>query len=103
MKGKKLDYSIKAVAEQSKNKTALSGICIMNVILAVAYLLEVFKDTRSIGSYCVVAALCFGPTIAGIIIYCMNKQSALIRYKRKKTKIVLTNDFPGAKMRKNKF
>ena len=80
MKGKKLDYSIKAVAEQSKNKTALIGICIMNVILALAYLLEVFKDARSIGSYCIVAALCFGPTIAGIIIYLINKQSALIRY-----------------------
>lgn len=80
MKGKKLDYSIKAVAEQSKNKTALIGICIMNVILALAYLLEVFKDARSIGSYCIVAALCFGPTIAGLIIYFMNKQSTLIRY-----------------------
>ena len=80
MRGKKLDYSIRAVAEQSKNKTALIGICIMNVILAGAYLLEVFKDTRSIGSYCIVAVLCFCPTIAGIIIYCVNKQSALIRY-----------------------
>lgn len=80
MKTKKFDYSIKAVAEQSKNKTALLGICIMNVILALAYLLEVFKDARSIGSYCVVAVLCFGPTIAGLIIYHINKQSALIRY-----------------------
>ena len=80
MKSKKFDYSIKSVADQSKNKTALIGICIMNVILAGAYLLEVLKDTRSIASYCVVAALCFGPTIAGLIIYHINKQSALIRY-----------------------
>ena len=80
MKGKKLDYSVKAVAEQSKNKTALIGITIMNVVLALAYLLEVFKDARSIGSYCVIAALCLGPTIAGIIMYCLNKQSSLIRY-----------------------
>ena len=80
MKSKKFDYSIKSVADQSKNKTALIGICIMNVILAGAYLLEVLKDTRSIASYCIVAALCFGPTIAGLIIYHINKQSALIRY-----------------------
>ena len=80
MKGKKLDYSVKAVAEQSKNKTALIGITIMNVVLALAYLLEVFKDARSIGSYCVIAALCLGPAIAGIVMYCLNKQSALIRY-----------------------
>ena len=44
MEGKKLDFSIKEVADRSKNKTALIGICIMNVILALAYLLEVFKD-----------------------------------------------------------
>ena len=80
MKGKKLDYSIREVAEQSKNKTALIGITIMNVVLALAYLLEVFKDARSIGSYCVIAALCLGPAIAGIVMYCLNKQSALIRY-----------------------
>ena len=80
MEGKKLDFSIKEVADRSKNKTALIGICIMNVILALAYLLEVFKDARSIGSYCVIAALCLGPAIAGIVMYCLNKQSALIRY-----------------------
>lgn len=80
MKNKNLDYSIKAVADQSRNKTALLGICIMNVILALAYLLEVFKDARSIASYCIVAVLCLGPTIAGLIIYHINKQSALIRY-----------------------
>lgn len=80
MKGKKLDYSVKAVAEQSKNKTALIGITVMNIVLALAYLLEVFKDARSIGSYCVIAVLCLGPTIAGIVMYCLNKQSSLIRY-----------------------
>ena len=80
MKSKKLDYSIKEVAEQSKNKTALIGICIMNMILALAYLVEVLKDTRSIVSYCIVAALCIVPSIAGLIIYHINKQSSLIRY-----------------------
>ena len=42
--------------------------------------MEVFKDARSIASYCIVAVLCLGPTIAGLIIYHINKQSALIRY-----------------------
>lgn len=80
MKATKMDYSIKEVAEQSKNKIALIGVCIMNVILSLAYLLEVFKNTRSIGSYCIVAALSLGPAIVGLIMYHINKQSALIRY-----------------------
>lgn len=80
MKAKKFDYSIKEVAEQSKNKTALLGVWVMNVVLSLAYLLEVFKNTRSIGSYCIVAALSLGPAIIGLIMYHLNKQSTLIRY-----------------------
>lgn len=80
MKAEKLDYSIKEVAEQSKNKTALLGVWVMNVVLSLAYLLEVFKNARSVGSYCIVAALSLGPAIIGLVMYHINKQSSLIRY-----------------------
>lgn len=75
-----LDYSKWEVAEQSKNKTAMTGIFIMNVIIAAAYLLEVIKDTRSIVSYGIIAALCILPCIISLIVYHRNKQSKLIRY-----------------------
>ncbi len=80
MKKMNSDFSIREVAEQSKNKTALLGVWIMNVVIALAYLLEVFKDTRSIGSYCIVAALSIGPAVIGLVMYHLNKQSKLIRY-----------------------
>ena len=40
MKQTGLDLTIHENAEQSKNKTALTGVFIMNVILALAYLLK---------------------------------------------------------------
>lgn len=80
MKTNNLDYSIKEVAEKSKNKTALVGICVMNIVIALAYLLELVKGTRSIGSYCIVAALSLGVAIIGLILYQINKQSNLIKY-----------------------
>lgn len=75
-----LDYSNWEVAEQSKNKTAMTGIFIMNVIIVAAYLLEVIKDTRSILSYGIIAALCVLPCVISLIIYHRNKQSKLLRY-----------------------
>ena len=74
------DYSVKEVAEQAKNKTALVCVVIMNAIIALAYLLEVLKDARSIASYCVVALLCVLPCVLSVIIYNKKKDSKLIRY-----------------------
>ena len=75
-----LDLSVKANAIQSMNKTALIGITIMNVVLALAYLIEVLKGSRSIGSYMIVVALCVLPSIISIVMYLKKKDSALVRY-----------------------
>ena len=74
------DYSVKEIAEQSKNKTAMIGVFIMNIIIAAAYLIEVFKEERSIVSYAIIAVLCVLPCIASAIIYARNKGSAIIKF-----------------------
>jgi len=79
-KAQNLDYSIKEVAQQNQNKIALIGVIIMNVILALAYLIEVFKDARSIGSYAIVAALCILPSVLAVLIYRKSKTSSMVRY-----------------------
>ncbi len=74
------DYSVKSIAEQSKNKTAMIGVYIMNIILTAAYFLEVIKEERSIVSYSVIAALCIIPCVVSAIIYARNKSSSLIKF-----------------------
>ena len=53
-----MDFTNKSVADQSRNKVAVIGSVIMNLILALAYVIEVFKGARTIGSYLVVFVLC---------------------------------------------
>lgn len=76
----KEDLSIKKNADISKNNSAMVGIFIMNLVLAVAYLLEVFKGARSIGSYAIVAILCILPCILATMVYLRKKESHAIRY-----------------------
>ncbi len=80
MEHKKLDYSIKSVAEQAQNKSAITGFVIMNLIIAAAYLPEVFKHARTIGSYIIVLLLCLVPSVWSILEYRRKKDSANIRY-----------------------
>lgn len=51
MEKRKEDLSVQSVAMSSTNKTAIMGLTIMNFVLAVAYVLEVVKGTRELGSY----------------------------------------------------
>lgn len=76
----KMDLSIASNAEISKNNTAMTGVFIMNLVLAIAYLLEVVKGARSMGSYAVVAAFCIIPPVLGMVVYAKNKESSVIRY-----------------------
>ncbi len=76
----KMDLANKIIAEQSKNKTAMIGVIIMNVVLALAYLIELVKGARAAGSYAIVAALCIVPSVLAIIVYARKKESMLIRY-----------------------
>ncbi|MBO5352676.1 MAG: hypothetical protein J6A77_05200 [Lachnospiraceae bacterium] len=74
------DLTEKRIADQSTNRTAMTGIYIMNAVLALAYLIELLKGTRSPGSYAIVLALCLLPCIFSQIIYFRKKDSGLIRY-----------------------
>ena len=76
----KRDLSNAEYANQSRNKTAMMGIIIMNQVLAIAYLIEVIKGSRTIGSYAVIAALCILPCVLAIAMYFKKKDSKLIRY-----------------------
>jgi len=46
-----VDLSVKTNADQSMNKTAMTGIYIMNAVLALAYALELVKGARTPASY----------------------------------------------------
>lgn len=76
----KLDLADKRNAEISKNVTALIGIIAMNVGLAIAYWVEVIKDTRTLASYLIVAILCILPTVLSYVEYRRKKDSAFVRY-----------------------
>ena len=67
MQKTRLDLADRKNALQSMNNTVLVGITIMNVILAVAYLVEVLKGARTLGSYLIIAALCVVPSVVSII------------------------------------
>ncbi len=80
MAKQKIDLSNTVNAESSRNKTAIIGLVIMNLVLAAAYLIEVFKGTRTIGSYAVVAVLCILPTLFCILRYAGKNNTKSVRY-----------------------
>lgn len=80
MAKEKMNLANERIAEQSRNKTALIGFVTMNIVLAVAYFLEVVKNTRSLGSYLLIAVLCIVPTILSLLEFARKKDSGLIRY-----------------------
>ncbi len=75
-----MDFTNKSVADQSRNKVAVIGSVIMNLILALAYVIEVFKGARTIGSYLVVFVLCMLPMILTCITYIKKKDTLVTRY-----------------------
>lgn len=75
-----LDLSNPKLAMQAMNKAALTGIIIMNLVLAFAYVLEVVKGGRSLASYLVVAFLCFAPCVVSLIVYHRQKDNKLVGY-----------------------
>ncbi len=80
MQQKKMDLSEKRYADQSNNKTAMIGIYIINVVLAIAYLIELLKGARTPESYALVLFLCIIPCIVSFICYFRKKDSFMIRY-----------------------
>lgn len=75
-----IDLSVKSNAEQSTNKTAMTGVFIMNAVLTLAYAVELIKGARSPLSYAIVAVLCIVPCIFAQLVYTKKKDSRLIRY-----------------------
>ena len=73
MQQKKMDLSEKRYADQSNNKTAMIGIYIINIVLAIAYLIELLKGARTPESYALVVFLCCIPCIISIICYFRKK------------------------------
>ena len=80
MEQKKLELSNPQIAAGSRNKTALIGIVIINMVIALAYLVEVFKGTRSIVSYMIVLLLSVVPPLISMLIYFKKKDAVCIRY-----------------------
>ena len=75
-----MDLSNHEVAESSRNITALIGVCIMNVVIAAAYMLEVVKGSRTILSYAIVAVLTLLPCVLAIAAYLKKRDTLLVRY-----------------------
>ncbi len=80
MKREAEDLSVKSVATTSTNKTAISGMLVMNFVLAVAYAIEVVKDARSIGSYLIILALCVVPSVLSVVLFLRKRDAVAIRY-----------------------
>jgi methyl-accepting chemotaxis protein len=80
VKREKEDLSVKSVAMASTNKTAISGLLVMNFVLALAYALEVVKDTRSFGSYAIILALCVVPSVLAIVLFMKRRDTAAVKY-----------------------
>lgn len=76
----KMDLADRSKAEQNRNQTAITGLVLMNIILSIAYLVEVLKGVRNVWSYVVVLCLTVIPTAFMAIIYLKNKDSKAIRY-----------------------
>lgn len=80
MQKTKMDLSVKKYAEQSMNKTAMIGIYTMNIVLALAYAIELLKGARTPLSYAIVLLLCLLPCIVSSLVYMKKKESVAIRY-----------------------
>ena len=76
----KKDLSNPLYADESRNQTAILAVTIMNLVLTVAYLLEVFKGARTIPSYIFVAASCILPSVASVFVFLKKPYTKLIRY-----------------------
>ena len=80
MEKNKLDLSIPKIADGAKNKTVCIGMTIINVVLALAYLLEVVKQERTMGFYSVILLLTIAPTVVGWLLYMRRKDCPILRY-----------------------
>lgn len=76
----KIDLSNKVNAEAGRNQTAIIGMSIMNMALAIAYFVEVLKGVRTIGQYAIIGLTCLVPCILAGILYKKQRDAKGIRY-----------------------
>lgn len=62
------------------NRTAILGHTMIDIVLAVAYAVELLKGSRTIGYYSVFAFLCLAPVIAEWIVYKEKPESGLVKH-----------------------
>jgi len=80
MKEKGLDLTVKKYADQSVNKSAIIGMSILDVILMIAYLVELLKGVRTPVSYGIFVLLCVVPVVLAQVYYLKKKDAKIIRY-----------------------
>lgn len=80
MKREKEDLSLKSVAMSSTNKTAITGMIVMNLVLALAYVIEVVKGARGFGGYLVILAMCAVPSVLAVIAFLKKNNTRAVRY-----------------------
>ena len=80
MEKNKLDLSVQKIADGEKNRTVCIGMTIINVVLALAYLLEVVKEQRTMGFYLIILLLTITPTVVGWLLYMRRKDCPVLRY-----------------------
>lgn len=80
MEKEKRDLSNPLYAEMSRNQTAILAVTIMNLVLAVAYLLEVIKGQRTWLGYLVIAVFCIVPSVVSILVFLKKPTTKVIRY-----------------------
>lgn len=80
MKREKEDLSIKSNALKSMNETVIMGMFVMNIVLAVAYAIEVVKGAREIGSYLIIAMLCLLPCVISACVFSRKRDAVAVRY-----------------------
>ena len=68
------------MADQIRNKAALIGASVMNIVLAAAYFVEVLKGVRSTPSYLIFFLMCVIPCVIDLILYRQDGASPVIRY-----------------------
>lgn len=80
MEKNEFDLSKKEYAEASRNRTAVIGMSIMDTVLALAYLLEVFKGARTVAEYAILAVTCLLPCVLAAVYYTRKNDAYGIRY-----------------------
>lgn len=76
----KKDLSNPLHADESRNQTAILSVSIMNLVLALAYLIEVFKGARTLPSYIFVAISCILPSAISVLVFLKKPYTKAIRY-----------------------